>query len=302
MIKISKNEIISWIILLSLMITWGSSFILIKKGITVFSSMQVGCLRVGIAFLVLMPFAFKRFKKIQKKHWLVLFIVGMCSTAPAFLFPMAQQGIDSATAGVLNSLTPLFTLLVGLSFFNVKVKWFNTLGVFIGLLGAIGLISVSGNANFQFNLGYASYIIVATILYALNGNMIKSFLKEIDSFTITIFSFFIFGLPTLIYLFTSTPFIEQYHTDPNFWMGLAYIATLAIFGTAIALIFFNYLIKINTVIFASSVTYLIPIVAFFWGIIDGEQFGLVYILWILMILLGVLLVNAKRLKVFGFKI
>lgn len=263
--------------------------------------MQVGSLRVGITFLVLMPFAFKRFKKIKRKHWPVLLIVGLCSTAPAFLFPMAQQGIDSATAGILNSLTPLFTLIVGLAFFSVKVKWFNIVGMLLGLAGAIGLISVSGNASFQFNLGYAVYIIIATILYALSANTIKSFLTEIDSFTITIFSFIIFGLPTLVYLFTSTPFIEQYHTDPDFWTGLAYITTLAIFGTAIALIFFNYLIKINTVIFAASVTYLIPIVAFFWGIIDGEQFGLVYILWILIILLGVLLVNAKHLKVFGFK-
>lgn len=301
MLKISKTDIISWAILLSLMITWGSSFILIKKGIIVFSSMQVGSMRVGITFLALMPFAFKRFRKIQKKHWPVLILVGICSTAPAFLFPMAQQGIDSATAGVLNSLTPLFTLLVGVTMFRVKVKWFNTVGVLIGLIGAIGLISVSGNASFEFNLGYASYIIIATTLYALNGNMIKSFLKEIDSFTITIFSFIIFGLPSLIFLFSATPFLEQYHTDPNFWTGLAYIATLAVFGTAIALIFFNYLIKINTVIFASSVTYLIPIVAFFWGIIDGEQFSLVYILWINMILLGVLLVNAKHLKVLGFK-
>lgn len=301
MIKISKNDIISWSILLLLMITWGSSFILIKKGIVVFSSMQVGTMRVGFTFLALIPFAFKRFKRIQKKHWPVLVMVGLCSTGPAFLFPMAQQGIDSATAGVLNSLTPLFTLVVGVALFRVKVKWFNTLGVFIGLIGAIGLISVSGNASFQFNLGYASYIIIATTLYALNGNMIKSFLKEVDSFTITIFSFIIFGLPSLIFLFTATPFIEQAQSDPNFWSGLGYIVILAIVGTAIALIFFNYLIKINTVIFASSVTYLIPIVAFFWGILDGEQFGLVYILWIIMILLGVLLVNAKHLKVLGFK-
>ena len=301
MIKFSKDTLISWVILFALMLTWGSSFILIKKGIEVFSSMQVGSMRVGITFLVLLPFAFNRLKKLNKKHWVILIFISIGSTAPAFLFPMAEQGIDSATAGVLNSLTPLFTLILGLVFFKLKAKWFNVVGVLIGLLGAIGLISVSGNSNFQFNFGYAAFIIIATIFYAMNANLIKSFLNELDSFTVTIFSFFILGLPALVYLFVSTPFIDQFHTDPDFWPGLGYIAILAIFGTAIALIFFNYLIKINTAVFASSVTYLIPVVALIWGIIDGEQFGFVYILWILMILFGVFLVNAKRLKVFGFK-
>ena len=283
------------------MLTWGSSFILIKKSLTVFSTTQIGCLRVGITFLVLLPFAFSRLKRLKKKHWIALFFISFGSTAPAFLFPMAQMEIDSATAGVLNSLTPLFTLIVGLAFFSLKVKWFNIVGVLIGLFGAVGLIATSGNANFQFNFGYAIYIIIATLLYAFNGNLIKSFLKELDSFTITIFSFFIFGLPALVYLFISTPYITQLKSDPEFWAGMAYVSTLAILGTAVALIFFNYLIKIKTVIFASSVTYLIPIVAFIWGIIDGEQFGLVYILWIMLILVGVFLVNASHLNAFTFK-
>lgn len=299
--KIPKTTIVSWLILLSLMLTWGSSFILIKKGLIVFSSSQIGCLRIGITFLVLLPFAFKRLKMLNRKHWIALLFIGIGSSAPAFLFPMAQKGIDSATAGVLNSLSPLFTMLLGLAFFRIKVKWINVLGVLIGLIGAIGLISVSGNASFEFNFGYAAYIILATIFYALNANMIKSFLQDLDSFTVTIFSFFIFGVPALIYLFVSTPFIIQLNQDPHFWQGLAYVSTLAVVGTAIALIFFNYLIKINTAVFASSVTYLIPIVALLWGIIDGEHFSVVYILWILMILIGVFLVNAKRLKVFEFK-
>ncbi|MBC35682.1 MAG: EamA family transporter [Bacteroidetes bacterium] len=290
----TKTTILSWLILIALMITWGSSFILIKKGLTVFSSMQVGALRVCIAFLVLIPFAFKRIKELKRKHWLVLFFVSLGSAAPAFLFPMAQVGIDSATAGILNSLTPLFTMLVGVLLFHLKVKWFNVLGVMIGLLGAAGLISVSGGGNFQFNLGYAIYIIIATIFYAFNGNLIKSFLKDLSSFTITIYSFFFFGIPTLVYLLIGTDFIVKMNEHPQFWEGMAYVATLAIFGTAIALIVFNYLIKITTAVFAASVTYLIPIVALAWGILDGERFGLIHILWISCVLFGVFLVNAKR--------
>ncbi len=291
-----NNALLSWLILIALMITWGSSFILIKKGLIVFSSMQIGTLRIGIAFLVLLPFAFSRLTKINRQQWKILFFVSLGSTAPAFLFPLAQKSLDSATAGVLNSLTPLFTLIVGLLFFKLKVKWFNVVGVIIGLVGAVGLISISGGASFSFNIGYAAYIIIATIFYALNGNLIKSFLKQLDSFTITIFSFFIFGLPALFYLFLGTNFIEQINNDPMVWEGLAYISTLAIFGTAIALVLFNYLVKINTVIFASSVTYLIPIVAFAWGIIDGERFGLGYVFWIMLILFGIFMVNAKRLR------
>lgn len=290
----SKTTTLSWLILIVLMITWGSSFILIKKGLIVFSSMQVGALRVGISFLVLIPFAFKKLKELKRKHWIVLFFVSLCSAAPAFLFPMAQMHIDSATAGILNSLTPLFTMLVGVLLFKLKVKWYNVLGVMIGLFGAIGLISVSGGGNFQFNFGYAIYIIIATILYALNGNLIKSFLKDLSSFTITIYSFFFFGIPTLMYLFLGSDFLHKMHTHPQFWEGLAYVGTLAIFGTALALIIFNYLIKITTVVFASSVTYLIPIVALIWGVLDGEHFGLLNIVWIICILFGVFLVNAKR--------
>lgn len=277
------------------MLTWGSSFILIKKGLTVFNSMQVGAMRIGIAFLVLLPFAFKRLKLLKRKHWLVLIFVSLCSSAPAFLFPIAQMGIDSAIAGILNSLTPLFTLIVGLSLFKLKVKWYNIIGVIVGLIGAIGLISVSGEGNFTFNFSYAVFIIIATILYAFNGNVIKNFLKDLDSFTITIFSFYIFGLPALIYLIAATDFIHKAQTHPQFWLGLAYLSTLAILGTAAALIAFNYLIKITNVVFASSVTYLIPIVALGWGILDGERFEISYIMWIAFVLIGIYLVNAKKL-------
>lgn len=277
------------------MITWGSSFILIKKGLDVFSDMQVGAMRIGIAFLVLMPFAFSRMRHLSRKHWLVLLAVSFCSAAPAFLFPMAQKGLDSGIAGILNALTPLFTMLVGLSLFKLKVKWFNVVGVLIGLAGAVGLISITGGGNFNVNFGYAVYIILATTLYAFNGNIIKTYLKDLDSFTITIFSFFIFGLPAIIYLFTGTDFVFVLEHHPDFLLGLIHVATLAILGTAVALIAFNYLIKITNVIFASSVTYLIPIVALIWGIIDGERFEYVYIIWILLILVGVYLVNARQL-------
>jgi drug/metabolite transporter (DMT)-like permease len=287
-----KSKIIAWGILIGLVIIWGSSFILIKNSLQFYSSEVVGAMRIVISFLFLLPFAIPRLHKIKKSEWKYLAIIGVVgSLAPSFLFAKAQTGIASNLAGILNSLTPLFTLVVGLLFFRLKTRWYNVLGVMLGLLGAIGLISVSGGQTFSFNFSYAIYIIIATLCYAINVNVVKKYLKGPDAISITSISFFILGLPIVIYTLLFTDFISEFQTQENAYEGLIYIAILAIFGTGLALIAFNYLIKISTVIFAASVTYLIPIVAVIWGILDGELFETAYVMWILVILLGVFLVN-----------
>lgn len=273
-------------------LTWGSSFILIKKGLEVYSSQEVGALRIAISFIVLLPFAITRLRGISGKDYIYLFIIGLVgSVAPAFLFAKAQTGIDSNLAGILNSLTSLFTLIVGVSFFSLKTRWFNVFGVFLGLLGAIGLISVSGGQSFELNLGYSLYVIIATVCYAFNVNIVKKYLVKPDAITITSVSFFLTGIPIIIYILLFTDFSQQLVSDKDALHGLMYIAILAVFGTGMALIAFNYVIKISSPIFAASVTYLIPIVAIMWGIIDGEKFEAIYVLWIFLILLGVFLVN-----------
>lgn len=289
-----NKRFLSWIILSGLVLTWGSSFILIKRGLEVFSPAVVGSLRVTITFLILMPFAFSRIGKTNAKDLMWLGISGFIGNLlPAFLFAKAQTGINSSTAGLLNSLTPLFTLLVGLSLFGIKTRWINVLGVIIGLLGAAGMISQSGGNSFEFNISYASYIILATIFYAINVNLIKTKLNHIDSLGITSITFSLVGLPALAILLLGTDFTSQI-TQPGAMQGLAYIAILAIVGTGIAMIAFNVLIKITSALFASSVTYLIPVVAILWGIADSEQFEPEYIVWIGMIIGGVILVNRKK--------
>ena len=284
----------SWPILLFLMLVWGSSFILMKRGLEVFSSSEVGALRIVITFIALLPIALKRFSRIKGRTWLVLAAASlMGSGLPPFLFAKAQTGIDSQLAGILNSLTPLFTMLTGLAFFRIRARWYNILGVIIGLTGAVGLLHISGDREFAFNFRYAVYIIIATICYAVNVNIIKAYLKELEALTITAFSFFILGLPVSVFLFYFTDFPSQLVHDPHVWEGLGYMAILALAGTALALILFNKLIKISTPLAASSVTYLIPIVAILWGIIDGEVFRAGYIFWIGLILGGVVLVNRK---------
>ncbi len=292
----SKNKnLISWSILLSLMLVWGSSFILIKRSLDYFSATEVGLLRVVITFLFLLPIALIKISKIDKKHRNYLIISGIIgSLIPSFMFAIAQTQINSFLAGTLNSLTPLFTLFMGLAFFKLKAKWFNILGVIIGLFGALGLIfASSNNLGFAINIKYSSLILIATICYAFNVNFIKIYLKQLDSLTITALTFFYIGIPSTIYVLAFTDIPTKLLHEEEALIGFGYVSILAVFGTGIALIVFNKLIKMSSPVFASSVTYIIPIVAIIWGIIDGEIFKQIYIAWFALILIGVLLVNTS---------
>lgn len=289
-----KQRTLSWIILSSLVFVWGSSFILIKKSLQYFTGPEVGILRILITFLFLSPLVYKTLKKINKKHYLLLGISGIIgSLFPSLLFAIAETGIDSAIAGTLNSLTPLFTLLIGLIFFKFKTRWYNVLGVIIGLLGATGLIMANSNGSVNVNIFYASLVVVASILYAINVNLVKSYFQGISSLDITVLSFFFIGFPVLIYVLIFTRIPHMLWFEPDVWVGMGYLSVLSVLGTGVALIAYNQLIKWSNPVFASSVTYLIPVVAIMWGVLDGEKFTISYLLWVLLILGGVFLVNAR---------
>jgi len=296
-LKAKSVTLTSWIILIILTLVWGSSFILIKRGLEYFDGTQVGALRIAISFLFLMPFALARLREIRREDWKYLILVGIIGSGiPAFLFAKAQEGIDSSLAGILNSLTPLFTLIVGMSFFALRVKWFNIFGVVLGLIGALGLVNISGGQGFEVNIRYAAYIVVATVCYAFNVNLIKFRLPHVNPITITSVAFLLIGLPALLHLLFFTGFLLRIQSDPAALEGLGYIAILAVIGTGLALMLFNTLIKMSSPVFASSVTYLIPIVALIWGVADGEKISWTFVLWILLILTGVFLVNKKSFR------
>ena len=288
------KKYLHWILLFSLAIIWGSSFILIKRSLEYFSPFELGALRIAFAGLTLLPFVFKRIKGIEPKTWLKLIIVGLIgNTIPAFLFAYAQTGIPSSQAGILNSTTPLFAMLVGLVFYNIKISWRNILGVFIGLFGAVLIIYGQSDGNLQFNFFYSSLVLIASVLYAFNLNLIKQHLANVDAYTIAVISYFVLLGPVLIFLFWGTDFIQTVQNPVNL-KGLIYPAVLGVVGSAMAISLFNILIKFKSVLFAASVTYMIPIVALFFGILDGERFAPVNFLWVAAILGGVLLVNKKR--------
>ena len=281
-----------WTAMLFLSLVWGSSFILMKKGLQSYSFDQVAAFRMLFSSLFMLPFALKNLKILTKKDTLPLMTVGLVGFAiPAFLFTKAQTRIDSSVAGMLNSLTPLFTLIIGLAFYRSKVKIIGVIGILTGLVGTIGLIYKRDlNLMEGFNL-YALFIVAATICYGINVNILKFRLSHLGAVQITAVSFFFVGPISGIYLlFTDFSGVAE---TPDHILNLVYIAILAVFGSAIAIIIFNALIKHTTAIFAASVTYVIPLIAIFWGMADGETIRLTQIGWMVVILAGVYLVNRE---------
>ena len=291
-LHLKSTGILPWAMLSVLALIWGSSFILIKRGLEVYSSLEVGAIRIVVSFLILLPFALKRLNRISRKKIIIIGIIGLIGTGlPAFLFAKAQTQIDSSLAGILNSLTPLFTLLLGLIFFSQKTRFINVTGVFLGLIGAVGLIYSTSNGSFEFHFSYAIYAIIATVLYAIQSNMIKYFLNEVPSLTIASLGFFFIGIPTVFLLFFFTDFTHLVVTHPKGLTAFLYVALLGFLASAIAIIIYNKLVQITSAVFATSVTYFVPVLALIWGIADGERFSLVAFLFAGVILLGILLVN-----------
>jgi drug/metabolite transporter (DMT)-like permease len=296
-----------WGILIVLALIWGSSFILMKRGMwhaapgpdginvehEVFTSSQVAALRMFIAFLFLFPFAFRYVRSDQWVHWKGFLGTGVLGNfIPAFLFTKAETGISSALTGMLNSLTPLFTLVLGVLLFKAKTRAINVVGVIIGFIGAIGLLAAGKQESWGDNVSYGTYVIIATVCYGLSVNIIKKWLGGVNSISITVWAFLFVGPPAAVYLF-STDFLHRLETIPWAWQSLGYVTILAVFGTALSVILFNVLIKRSSALFASSVTYLIPIVAMGWGVFEKEPVLLLHILSVCLILVGVYLVNRK---------
>lgn len=280
-------------ILFLIAFVWGSSFILMKIGLKSFSSEQAAGIRMLLAALVLLPYSLKYLKGIKKKDVVSLLFAGFVgSFIPAFLFTKAQTRIDSALAGMLNSLTPVFTMLIGVVLLKAKFYWKQVLGLALGLVGALGLIIYGKGFSLSQLNSYGLFIVLATFCYALNINQIKMRLAHLNGFQITSLSFF-FTLPaTLIYLL-STDFGPVVET-PNWPIHLLALAALGIVGTAFAMLMMNSLIRFVSPVYASSVTYIIPIFAIIWGVIDGESITIIHLLCMSLILVGVYIINRKK--------
>lgn len=284
-----------WVLLTILSLTWGSSFILIKQSIAVYDPIQTGALRLAIAGIVLVFFGIGNFKYIPRKlfPWVV---VGGClgNFLPMFLFPLAQEKVSSSMAGILDSLVPIFILLFGFLFFGIKSRPTQVLGALIGFAGAAVLMSNKENGG-ENDVFHSLLIVLATAMYGMNGLIISKFLSGIPSFRLSSVVFTIWLGPSLLIL-GMTGFFEEFKGTAEQWKGLGYITTLGFVGTAIAMILFYKLIQQTSAIFASLVTYLMPLVAVIWGILDGEKLMLVHALGGILILAGIYLIQMKPVK------
>lgn len=287
-----ENKNLRFVYLAILALVWGSSFILIKRGLLGLNPFQLGSLRIVFAALFLLIIGFNSIKHIQLRHWKYLALTACFGTfVPVFLFSYAQTQISSTISAILNSLTPLNTLLLGILLFKVDFQRRQIFGVFFGLVGSSLLILNGAATHPDQNYAYAILLILASICYALNVNFIKRYLSDLSPLSITTGNFVVMLIPAFIVLFFSGFFeaIQVQQTQDV----IIYIAILGVVGTALANILFYRLIQISSPVFASSVTYLIPVVAFFWGLLDNEGLTFIQLVGAAIIMFGVYL-SAKK--------
>ncbi|WP_026451571.1 DMT family transporter [Aequorivita capsosiphonis] len=289
--KLFENR---WILLIILALTWGSSFILIKKSLLVFTPYQIGAFRVAISGLILCYIGFPAIRKMSKKTLFWVALTGFFGNfLPMYLFPIAQTRVSSSLAGILDSLVPVFVLVLGFFLFGIKSKWLQFFGAIIGFAGAALLMYFSEATSEESKIGYALLVVLATAFYALAALIIKQKLQHVPSLKLSGAVFSIWMIPSLLILIF-TGFFTNLQNTPETWESLGFLSILSVVGTAIAIVLYYKLIQNTTPVFASTVTYLMPLVAVVWGLLDGEKFSFWYVIGGLLILWGIYLIREKK--------
>jgi drug/metabolite transporter (DMT)-like permease len=289
--KIFENR---WVLLFIITLTWGSSFILIKKSLLVFTPYQIGAFRVGISGLLLAFIGIPALRKMDKRTLFWVALTGFFGNFfPMFLFPMAQTSVSSSLAGILDSLVPVFVLVLGFFLFGIKSKGLQFFGAFIGFVGAAMLMFFSETTSEESKLGYALLIVLATACYAMAALIIKERLYHVRSKDLAGAVFTIWAVPSFFILIFSG-FFTEFEATPETMESLGFLSILTVMGTAIAIMLYYKLIQNTTPVFASSVTYLLPLVAVVWGLLDGEKFSIWYVFGGLLILWGIYLIREKK--------
>ncbi|HMI05957.1 MAG TPA: DMT family transporter [Flavobacterium sp.] len=283
---------LKWFLLVFISLIWGSSFILIKKGLVGLNPFQLGALRMIFAALFLLVIGFRTLSKIPAAKWKFIVLTALLGTFfPAFLFAIAETRIGSSVTGMLNSFTPLNTLVLGAFLFGLNFKRTQIIGVAVGLVGSLLLVFSGSGDQAATDYSYVFLVFIATICYGTNVNLIKKYLSDLSPLTISTGNFTAMLIPSLIILFFSGFFGVM--DLPQVQHSVLFIIILGVVGTGIANLLFFRLIQMSTPVFAASVTYLIPIVAFFWGLLDNEMLTPFQFLGACIILFGVYLSGKK---------
>ncbi|WP_310993714.1 DMT family transporter [Aequorivita marina] len=289
--KLFENR---WFLLTIIALTWGSSFILIKKSLLAFTPYQIGAFRVAVSGIILGFIGFPAIRKMTKKTLFWVALTGFFGNfVPMYLFPIAQTRVSSALAGILDSLVPVFILVLGFLLFGIKSKWTQVIGAIIGFAGAALLMYFSETTNEESKLGYALLVVLATACYAMAALIIKEKLQHVKPLKLSGAVFSIWMIPSLIIL-TFSGFFTNFEANPQALEALGYLSILTVLGTAVAIVLYYKLIQNTTPVFASTVTYLLPLVAVGWGILDGEKFSVWYVFGGLLILWGIYLIREKK--------
>ena len=284
-----------WLYLIVLSLIWGTSFILIKKSLLGLTAYQLGALRTIITGIFLLIAGYSSLKTIDKRHWKWIALSGFLgSFFPAFFFAIAETEIDSAVASILNSLVPLNTILLGFAVFKITSTKRQVIGVIIGFVGTAILILKGAELNPEQNYLYAGFVIASTIMYAANVNIIKRYLQNAKPLAIAAGNYTIIIIPAIVVLVLSGFFKQEVLEGPNLKQSIFYVIILSFFGTALAKVLFNKLVQISSPVFASSVTYIMPIVALVWGVLDGEGFSFLQGVASIIILVGVYLSHRPK--------
>lgn len=285
-----------WFLLGLMGLTWGSSFILIKKSLLAFDPYQIGAFRVAISGLILAVMAFPALKKMKGRTILWITLAGLFGNfLPMFLFPIAQEHVNSSLAGIINSLEPIFVLILGFAFFGARSRWTQIIGAVLGFLGAGTLLFFSGGQSGGNQLFFTVLMLIATACYAISSLIIKAKLQHVKALDISTGVFAIWMIPS-IFILIYTGFFSEFQFNATTMSSLGYLSILSIFGTAIAIILFYKLIQDTSAVFASTSSYLLPAVAVMWGVIDGEAFTVWYMLGGILIVTGIYLTREKKEK------
>ena len=263
-----------WVLLVLLSVIWGSSFILIKKSLEHFNPYEVGALRVLIAGIILLPLAILNIRKFPKKHlkWLILAAL-TGNFIPMFLFPIAETEVSSSIAGIINSMMPIFVIIVGALLWKFQTTKRQVIGVIISFTGAC-ILAFSGGEGGEVKLIPILLLLLATLFYAISTTTVKSKLSDVPAKILSAFVFsFVLILPSLIAL-VFAGFFNNFEVNSGFWEGLGFVSLLSIFGTGLAMMLNYKLLSVSTPLFASTVTLLMPVVAIVWGLLDGEKLTL----------------------------
>ena len=288
-----NTENLKWILLIGLSVIWGSSFILIKKSLEHFNPYEVGAVRVLISGLVLMPYAVSKIKQFPRKHlkWLIIAAVSG-NFIPMFLFPIAETQITSSIAGIINSMMPIFVIIVGSLVWKFSTTRKQLLGVLVSFSGAC-ILALGGGGSGELKIIPILLLLLATLMYAISTTTVKSRLHEVPATILSAFVFsFVLLFPSLVVLVLSG-FFRDFEMNQGTLQGLGFVAMLSVFGTGLAMMMNYKLLRISTPLFASTVTLLMPIVAIIWGILDGEKLTEVQTIGAIIILAGLIFLRSK---------